>query len=57
MRILLVAALVCFILALLCLIIPTTIANANWPTWLMAGLIAWVLDALTGGYVFTANRG
>ena len=50
-RILLLAALVLFVLALICAITPTTIAGASYPTWAIAGFIAWVLDQLVGAYV------
>ena len=49
-RILLVIALALLVLALICLVAPTTIAGASWPTWLVAALISWCLDQLLGGY-------
>lgn len=48
MRLFLFAAVVLFILAVICLAVPTTIAGATWPTWLCSGLLAWALDALLG---------
>ena len=50
-RILLVAAIVLFVLALVCLIAPTTIAGADWPTWLVAALLSWMLDQLLSPYI------
>ena len=44
-RILLVAALVLLVMSLVCLLVPTTIAGADWSVWLVSAFIAWVLDA------------
>jgi hypothetical protein len=49
-RILLVITLGLLVLALVCLVAPTTIAGASWPTWLIAALISWVLDQMLGGF-------
>lgn len=49
-RVLLVIALALLVLALICLVAPTTIAGASWPTWLVAALISWLLDQLLGGF-------
>ena len=48
-KLLLIATVVLLILALICLVAPTTIAGANWPTWLVGALLAWALDQLLGG--------
>jgi hypothetical protein len=53
-RLFLIAALACFVIALLDLV--TNLAWATWPDWLMGGLISYVLDALLGGYHFTVPR-
>jgi hypothetical protein len=47
-RVFLIAALVLFVLGLICIAASTTIAGADWPVWLIGGLIAWVIDALLG---------
>ena len=46
MRIFLIAALVMFIFALIVAAGSTFVTT--WPDWLCAGLVAWVLDQLTG---------
>ena len=50
MRILLLAALACAVLALICFVAPTTIA-AGGDTWLAASLVAFFLDLLIGDRV------
>ena len=56
MRILLVIAIVLAIVALICLVAPTTIAGAGWPTWLVASWLSFLLDAATGGrWVFSGT--
>ena len=50
-RILLVAAIVLLVLALVCLVAPTTIAGADWSTWLVAALLSWMLDQLLSPYI------
>ncbi len=37
--------------ALLCFLVPTHIGTVNNDAWVTAGLLAWVLDVATGGYV------
>ena len=39
-----VIAAVCFILALICLGVPTTILGLSGAFWVAAGLLAWMLD-------------
>lgn len=51
MRVLLIAAVVCFILALICTVAPTTVLTADGTTWTIAGLLAWSLDNLVGGKI------
>lgn len=48
MRLLLIAAVACFIIALITILAATTVAEANWEPWTVGGLLAWVLDALLG---------
>jgi hypothetical protein len=43
---LLIAIVVCFVLALVCLLVPTAIVGVNWPVWLISGLLGWALDHL-----------
>lgn len=54
-RFLLAAAVVLLILALVCLVGSTTIAGANWETWLVAALLSWALDELLGGIKITSR--
>lgn len=44
MKLFALAAIILFILGLICLVAPTTIAGANWQTWDTAGLLATVLE-------------
>lgn len=46
MTLLKVAVIVLLVLALICLIAPTTIAGANWSVWLVSALLAWALDTV-----------
>lgn len=50
MRFLLLLAVLFLALALICLVSPTLILGGGWATWTVAGLLAWALDALLGGY-------
>lgn len=57
MRLLILAAVVMFVLALICLAVPTVVAGAKWEVWLVAGLLSWALDTLLGGVTtLTVNR-
>jgi hypothetical protein len=47
-RIFLIAALVCLVLSLVCLLSPTTIVGAPWQAWLVGALLSWCLDQLLG---------
>ena len=47
MRIFLFAAVVCAVLALICVVAPTTIGT-NWAGWLVSSLLAYYLDLLFG---------
>jgi hypothetical protein len=54
MKILLIAALGCFVVALICACSPTTILDATYVPWMIGGFVAIVLSWLVGGYVDTA---
>jgi hypothetical protein len=46
-----------FILALVCLLVPTTVLSEGWPLWTVAGLLADALDRRGyGGVVFAGRR-
>jgi hypothetical protein len=47
-RLLLIAAVICFAIALLLSL--GAFAGDFWP-WVVGGLLAWALDALVGGYI------
>lgn len=51
---LLIAIVVCFILALVCLLVPTTIVGVNWPGWLISALLGWAIDDLCGEFAITS---
>lgn len=51
MRLLLLISVALFIIALICALIPTAIAGAGVLVWTVAGLLAWALDVLLGGWV------
>ena len=53
MRIFLWAALVLFVLALIVAAGGTLVTT--WPVWMLAGFVAFMLDALLGGYI-VVNR-
>jgi len=55
-RFLLVVAAILFVLALVCLVAPTTLAGASWQTWLVSGLLSWALDQLLGGYAVPVRK-
>jgi hypothetical protein len=55
MRLLLIAALVCFILALISTLGPTLILGATFVPWMLGGFIAVVLDWLFGERLVTPN--
>lgn len=55
MRLFLIAALVLFVFALI--VATGTAFVTTWNVWLCAGLVAWVLDQLTGGYRFNTHPG
>lgn len=58
MRLFLLAAVALFILAVICLAVPTTIAGAGWPLWTCSGLLSWALEALLGPVnTWTVTRG
>lgn len=46
-------AAVLFVLGLICLVAPTTIAGQSWATWLVSGLLAWVLDGMKSIVIVT----
>ena len=48
MRFFLLCAVALFVLAVICLAVPTTIAGAGWPLWACSGLLAWSLEVLLG---------
>lgn len=51
MRLLLLLAVVFFVIALVCFLVPTAVAGASGLAWLTGGLLTWALDALLGGWV------
>jgi hypothetical protein len=59
MRLLLLLAVVCFVLALVAELVPTHVLGQGGLTWVTAGLLCWAVDALLGGHVFVmpARRG
>lgn len=57
MRFFLIAAVVLFVLALICLIPPISLVlGAGYALWTVAGLLALALDGLLGGYIVTQFR-
>ena len=46
-------AAVLFVLGIICLAAPTTIAGQSWATWLVSGLLAWLLDSAKSIVVVT----
>lgn len=50
MRILMIVAIALLIVALICFAVPTSVATDGGFFWLTAGLIAWAVDVLVGGY-------
>ena len=56
MSLLKLAVIILLILALICLIVPTTIAGASWATWLVSALLAWALDTVLGSSVVIRSR-
>ena len=56
MRILLVVAVVCFVLALICLGVPTPVLGLSGGFWIAAGLLAWLLDSFSGTVHFGARQ-
>ena len=44
MRVFILIAVVCFVLALIAAGVPTLIIGLNWNFWCCAGLLAWLLD-------------
>ena len=54
MRLIMLIALVCLIVALVCAAVPTQVLGWGWQPWITLGLAAWALDVLLGGYVVAA---
>ena len=55
-QLLLIVAIVLLVLALVCLLSPTTIAGANWAAWLVSALISWMLGELVSGAGIVLKR-
>ena len=48
MRLFLVVALVCFVIALIAFGVPTLVLGLSGSFWTAAGLLAWLLDSFSG---------
>jgi uncharacterized membrane protein YphA (DoxX/SURF4 family) len=55
MRLFLIAALACFVLALICVVATTTIGT-TWNGWVCAGLVSYLLELCFGSPVVNGPR-
>ena len=51
MRLFLLLAVIFLIIALVAVLVPTQVLDEGWQAWTVAGLLAWAVDQLLGGYV------
>lgn len=56
MTLLRLACIVLLILALICALVPTAIAEAGWEVWFIAGMLCWALDSVWPSVVVVGRK-